>query len=222
MQSAAKPEVTPRQGEIVNRFDYTIITDPEVGAAVRKLATRKANLRQEKTLRLDTGNALLEAKNVKGFGLFDKWLDQEFQFSKRAADNYMALAREFGGTYDLVSYLPSQTLYKLAEGKNLKKVRAEVVEKAQAGTPLLKNEVQSRIAEAAKAMSKGKPASKLGAGDDAKARLDAARSAVDLLREKLEDDFPKFVTWFHDASDAFSLILQNEARAIDDQQKEAA
>lgn len=209
VQSVAKPDA-PKDGEIVG-FDYSKIVDPEVSATVHKIATRiKGNLRQEKALFLDTGKALIEAKAVKGFGLFDKWVAQEFPFSKRAAINYMSLAREFGETYELVSYLPAQTLYKLAEGKTLKDVRAKVINAAKSGKPLGKSNVQLLLSTK-RATTKGMPAPKIGTDKEADARMEAARSAVALLREKLDEDFPRFVAWFHDAGEAFTVALKEAA-----------
>lgn len=215
---ATKPEpvqsVAPKvhDAEIVNRYDYDKVADPAVRATLQDLETRiRKSLRQERTACLDIGNALLEAKAIKQFGDFENWVAKSFpDFSKRTSENYMAIAREFGDSFQLLSDLPSQTLYKLAAGKALKNVRAKVISAATSGNPIKKGEVQRLIAEASKAASKGKLAPKLE-GSEADARMNAGRNAVALLRERLDDDFAKFVTMFHDAGEAFAVALKEAA-----------
>lgn len=209
----AKPEKV-LEGEIVNRFDYTTITDTAVREKVQSLAKEiHLRMRQEKEASFFIGKSLNEAKAEKKFGFFDRWVGVEFpSLEKRTYNHYMALAREFPATYSLVSYLPATSLYKLAEGKGMTKVRAKVIDAAKKGSPLAKGEVQRLIADAKKASAKGKPAPKIeDASTDATARTDAAMSAVALLREKLDDDFPRFVAWFHDAGEAFTVALKEAA-----------
>jgi hypothetical protein len=214
LPAKAKSElVAPIDGEIVNRFDYTTITDTAVRGKVQKLATEiRQRMREEREASFHIGKALNEAKAEKKFGFFDRWVAVEFpSLEKRTYNHYMALAREFTATYGLVSYLPATSLYKLAEGKGTGKVRAKVIDAAKKGSPLAKGEVQRLIADAKKANAKGKPAPKIASEDEASVRMDAARAAVAMLREKLDDDFAKFATWFQDAGEAFTVAMQEAA-----------
>lgn len=213
----SEPNQKVLQGEIVNRFDYSKIADPEARDIVQGVAKRiLGNLRQEKALLLDTGRALQEAKAIKGFGFFDAWVAAEFEFTKRTAGNYMALARAFGETYELVSYLPLQNLYKLAMSTDLEDVREEVITAAKSGQSLPKREVQRRIddTKAGNAPQAHAAATPLIKGD-ADAGMSAASNAVALLRDKLDDDFIQFVEWFHEAGEAFTIVLNNSAQEVE-------
>lgn len=201
------------EGEIVNRFDYTTITDAAVRAKVQNLTKEIHNrMREEREASFHIGKSLNEAKAEKKFGFFDKWVAVEFpSLEKRTYNHYMALAREFSATYGLVSYLPATSLYRLAEGKGMTKVRAKVIDAAKKGSPLAKGEVQRLIADAKKATAKGKPAPKIEDASPSNSRMDAALSAVALLREKLDNDFARFVELFRDAGEAFTVALKEAA-----------
>lgn len=214
LPAKAKAELAkPIEGEIVNRFDYTTIKDAAVRTKVQKLTKEiHGSIRVERNAPFDIGKSLNAAKSVKGFGNFDTWISAEFQFTKRTADNQMALHRVFGDYRDQVSHIPLNALYKLASGKALKAVTAKVINAAKAGNSIGKGEVQRLIADAKKASAKGLPAPKIeDASMDTKTRMDAALSAVALLREKLDEDFPRFVAWFHHAGEAFTVALHEAA-----------
>lgn len=212
VQSVAPTPAKVLDGEIVNRFDYTTITDAAVRIKVQKLTKEiHGSIRLERNAPFDIGKALIEAKAVKGFGHFDKWVAGEFQFSKRTAENQMALHRVFGDYRDHVSHVPLKALYKLASGKALKAVTAKVINAAKAGNPIAKSDVQRLIADASKASAKGKPALKVEDASTDETRMNAALSAVALLREKLDEDFPRFVQWFHGAGEAFAVALKEGA-----------
>jgi len=202
--------------EIVNRYDYNKVTDESVRSTLQDLETViRKSIRQERTAGLNIGKALLEAKSLKQWGDFENWVAKSFpDFSKRTSDHYMALARAFGETFDIVSYLPAQTLYKLAEGKKLHEVRAEVIEKAQGGSRLSKSDVQSRISQVHEATAMRKPAQKPQSANDAKDQPPAANGAVALLLEKLDGDFLRFVELFNDAGEAFTVALNDAAQRM--------
>ena len=63
------------------------------------------------------GGLLLEAQKQVGHGEWLPWLDREFDFSARTAQNYMA-SHEFGLKYETVAYLrlSCSALYTLASG----------------------------------------------------------------------------------------------------------
>lgn len=46
--------------------------------------------------------------------------------------------------------------------------------------------------------------------------ISAASNAVALLRDKLDGDFGQFVEWFHDAGEAFLIVLNNAAKETED------
>lgn len=212
LQSIAKAA----EGEIVNRYDYTKVNDEGIRATLQDLEVRiRKSIRQERTACLEIGKALLEAKSLNQWGDFENWVAKSFpDFSKRTSDHYMALARAFGETFDLVSYLPAQTLYMLAEGKNLKEVRSEVIEKAKGGNCLSKGDIQARIAQIKMASAEGKRAPKARPLHDDKGRTAAANDAVALLLEKLDNDFAKFVELFKGAEKAFMVALDDAARKM--------
>lgn len=209
----AKPKVL--EGEIVNRFDYATITETTDRNKLQKIAKAiHGSIRKERHAPFEIGKALNEAKAMKGFGHFDRWIAAEFQFSKRNADQKMALDRVFGHVREKVSHVPLKLLYAIAEGRDgrFKELASSMLSDAKAERHIAKSEVQRHVGKVKETNAKGKPAHKTeDASAEAKNRENAALSAVTLLRDKLDDDFPRFVEWFHDAGEAFTIALKDAA-----------
>jgi hypothetical protein len=123
----------------------------------------------------------------------------------------MALAREFGDTYEFVSYLPLQNLYKLAEGKSLGSIRTQVIENAVAGNPKPKGAVQRLIEDTTHKAANDKSVSMPDASNGGSKAMVAAREAVALLRERLDEDFPRFVQSYTTAGESFAVVLKEAA-----------
>src|SRR5581483_7511198 len=81
------------------------------------------------------GSDLTKAKAVLGHGRFGRWLRAEFTWSERTADNFMAVAEQFGPISEIIADLTLQptALYLLAAPSVPDEARQEAIERAQAG-----------------------------------------------------------------------------------------
>src|SRR5581483_6392265 len=76
-------------------FNYSVLRT-EAAEKVRA-ATDRIRERVRRTLEdiLQIGSNLLKVKGVLGHGLFSKWLQAEFGWSERSAENFMSVAEHF-------------------------------------------------------------------------------------------------------------------------------
>jgi len=133
-------------------------------------------------------------------GAWENWLTAEFRWTKRTAQNYMAVAEKFGDDYPLVSYLPSPILYRLTSDK-LDALRDAIVTRASNDTPLDRDEVVKLISEMG--AMQATPVST----DRTEQRRTAAAKAIDILRADLAD-FAGFVTIAGEAGREFTIALK--------------
>jgi hypothetical protein len=96
---------------------------------------------------IEIGRLLAEAKAIAGHGEFGPWLDREFRWTERTAQNFMRVY-ELSKTKCVSDLnLPLAGLYLLAAPSTPEKVRDEVIESAEAGKPVSVTEIKAAVAE---------------------------------------------------------------------------
>ena len=81
-------------------------------------------------------------------GAFGKWLDTEFGWTPRTAENYMRAAETYGSNTKCVSDLPLKTIYQLQAPTVPESVRADVFSMAERGERPTELVVKTMISEA--------------------------------------------------------------------------
>jgi hypothetical protein len=84
---------------------------------------------------LAIGGELLVVKTLLDHGKFGKWIQSEFGWTQRTAQNYMRAAQAFGPKAKLISHLPVTTIYKLATPTTTV-AREQVLERIEKGEQL--------------------------------------------------------------------------------------
>jgi tellurite resistance protein len=186
-------------------FDYSRIDDEALRASTKVAAQRihENNRVVEKSF-LANGRILLETKadlSKAGDRLWTDWLEEEFQWSTRTAQNYMAVAEKFGDAYHEVCYLPSPIIYALASGKAMDDARAKVIEAAQTDEPMQKDAVKELIQQFRQ--SPRKKAEKPDAGTK------AARKAIELIGDRLGKDVAEIAKLILKAGPSFAKELRS-------------
>lgn len=85
---------------------------------------------------IEIGNELIAAKEQVGHGNWSAWLDKEFSWTQRTANNFMRVAERFGKMENVFQFQPSalQAMLALPEGDEQEFIDAQ----AAAGTPVEK------------------------------------------------------------------------------------
>jgi phage N-6-adenine-methyltransferase len=125
-----------RRGLRVSRpepFDYDAL-DPETRIVVQqRTAEIREHMRRTAQEVVEIGIKLIEIKERLGHGHFLKWLEAEFQWTDRTAQNFMNVARRFKSeTFSDLTFAPS-VLYLLAAPSTPETAREEALDRAQAG-----------------------------------------------------------------------------------------
>jgi hypothetical protein len=132
-------------------FDYAVVPAENV-AEINKLVSRiKASHKRHLEAVYEIGADLLRAKELLGHGNFLPWLQAEFRWSDRTANNYMSIARFFQGKSANFADLDIGTAAALASRSTPAKVRKELLERADAGEIITRDEVKERLAAAREA-----------------------------------------------------------------------
>src|ERR1700736_6443639 len=127
-------------------FDYAPVPPANV-SEIRMLVFRiKASRRRHVEAVHDVGAALLRAKELLGHGNFLPWLQAEFRWSERTANNYMSIARFFKGKTANFADLDIGAAAALAAKSTPPEIRDELLERAEAGEHISREEVKERIA----------------------------------------------------------------------------
>lgn len=200
------------ESEAVTGFDYDSILEPELRQMALDAAQRIAENNREVERRvLDTGRTLMALKEaIKSKGkLFGDWIEAACPFSYKTALNYMAVAREFGDDYHLLTYIPAQTLYPLASGKGLGEARNAVLDAAKNGSPLPVLEVEKLISQPKVAVGDGGDKNPLPT-DKTEVRRSAAAKAIAWLEK--QDDYSGFLALVREAGREFIVALSTAAK----------
>jgi predicted transcriptional regulator len=97
---------------------------------------------------LEIGDHLRRVKERLAHGTFGRWIEEEFGWTERTAQNYMRAAIEFSGQYEIISVLPPTTVYRLAAPSTPAPVREEIIERMEAGEPLTPAAIETMVSEA--------------------------------------------------------------------------
>jgi hypothetical protein len=124
----------------------------DVADAARAAADRiRDRHKRQMAAIIETGRDLLEIKELLGHGRFLVWLHAEFAWTDRTAENYMRAATEFGDKIEIISNLPPAEVYLLAAPSTPPNVRADVMERLEAGERVEPVEVRGLVRDAKEA-----------------------------------------------------------------------
>lgn len=105
-----------------------------------------------RTCIIEIGRELIAAKAEVGHGGWLPWLTEEFGWSIRTADNYIAVARKFASVANLENLtIDATALYALSAPDVPQQARDEAVEHAEAGDHVTLADAEAMIAEALQA-----------------------------------------------------------------------
>ena len=97
----------PAMGAIlVRNFDYATLSPDVASMAAAAAAAIRTSTRLQITEVIASGRRLLEVKVALPHGAFGKWLEAEFGWTERTAQNYMRAAETYGSNTKCVSDLP--------------------------------------------------------------------------------------------------------------------
>ncbi|MGA2793921.1 MAG: DUF3102 domain-containing protein [Roseiarcus sp.] len=148
-------------------FDYAAVPAENV-AEINKLVSRiRATHRRHLEAVYEIGADLLRAKELLGHGNFLPWLQAEFRWSERTANNYMSIARFFQGKTANFADLDVGTAAALAAKSTPAEIRNELLERAVAGQSISREEVKERLAAGKEARRLAKAAAKIAEPCDA-------------------------------------------------------
>jgi hypothetical protein len=98
---------------------------------------------------IEIGRHLIEAKERVGHGHFLPWVEAEFRWGERSAQNYMQAAEQFGNTQELADLnFTREALYLMAGPTVPEPARAAAIAEAEDGKRITKKRAEELIAEA--------------------------------------------------------------------------
>ncbi len=148
-------------------FDYAAVPTENV-AEINKLVSRiRATHKRHLEAVYEIGADLLRAKELLGHGNFLPWLQAEFRWSERTANNYMSIARFFQGKTANFADLDVGTAAALAAKSTPAEIRNQLLERAVAGESISREEVKERLAAARQALQSAKAAARKAELSDA-------------------------------------------------------
>ena len=107
-------EGPPMTKIVMSAFSYGSL-EQGVAETAREAATEiKATERNMCDGAIAIGRRLLRVKEILPRGEFGKWIDSEFDWGERTAQNYMRLTDAFGENAQRIADLPLRSLYALA------------------------------------------------------------------------------------------------------------
>ena len=136
------------------------------------------------------GEALIRAKAALPHGTFLPWLQAEFDWTERTAQNFMSVAERFGTNPKRVSYLPLATVYRLASPSTPDDLRDRIVGQIDNGESKTAYEIDSEIKSARREVASAREEAKKS--PEARARLKASRERLAVVRrQEFEASFSK-------------------------------
>jgi hypothetical protein len=92
------------------------------------------------------GNSLIAARTLLvRQGEFTFWVNAEFNWTLRTAQRYMSAAKFLAGKATCMSLLPAHLIYRISAPSADPEIVQDVVEAAEAGTPLAPKEIEGRL-----------------------------------------------------------------------------
>ncbi|RWH32222.1 DUF3102 domain-containing protein [Mesorhizobium sp.] len=117
----------------IQSFDYSVLDSDVADLAQKSAIWIKGQHRRMVEGVISIGDHLIIVKEQIGHGQFGRWLEAEFGWTARTAQNYMSAAEAFSGKAKCVSDLPVATVYKLAAPSTPTEVRQRIVADLEAG-----------------------------------------------------------------------------------------
>jgi DNA-binding transcriptional regulator YdaS (Cro superfamily) len=116
-------------------FDYAAL---KRGTAERvRASAERVREKVKKTLEdvIDVGTELAKVKGLLGHGLFGRWLQAEFGWPVRRAENFLSVAEHFGPKYEIIANLAIQPTAAslLASPSVPEAARRAAIERAESG-----------------------------------------------------------------------------------------
>lgn len=142
-------------------FDYATVPVKNVSEINRLVSRIKAAHKRHLEAVYEIGADLLRAKDLLGHGNFLAWLQAEFRWSDRTANNYMSIARFFQGKSANFADLDVGTAAALASRSTPAEIRNEFLGRADAGEIITRDEIKQRLAAAKEAQRLASAASRI-------------------------------------------------------------
>jgi Protein of unknown function (DUF3102) len=130
-------------------FDYEKVPGASRAELQQITANVKNAIRQHFAVLLGIGESLLRAKEIAGHGNFLPWLEAEFRWSERSAQDYMAISKHLQGKSASFADLNRSTALALIKAPT--EVRGEIMARADAGEVIPRAEIKAMLAARAKA-----------------------------------------------------------------------
>jgi hypothetical protein len=199
----------PPPGPLPMGFDYERLEQPIADVLRENTTAIHSNLRTLTEAAHDTGRRLTAVKDLlRANGeMFGDWLKHEFGWSWDTANRYMSVYRQLGEERfrKLRNHVKNATtLYKLAAKSTPEHVRLELADEFNAGDPVLDDEILRRIDEAKSDGVTVIAPSKQRQRETR--RREYAIAAVKLARQKMGNDFHRFVELYNRSGNKFSEV----------------
>jgi len=192
-------------------FNYASVSETDAAELRKHADAIRSGLHHQLESIVAVGERLAKVKEVLPHGNFGLWIDAEFGWKARTAQNYLLAAETYGAKTQYVAYLPVNLLYRL-QAPSAPNVRDDLFRMIESGekpsaekveTMLLQAREDRRVSliEAKKTpeeRAKEKRRREKAAGDqkrltdehkaNAQRQLDAAVEAAIIIRSALSDD----------------------------------
>lgn len=106
--------------------DYTVVQERTLPVIISEIHIIEHNVAKTALEgAVEIGARLQEAKEKVGHGNFEQWCQENLNYSKRTAENFMKVAREYGGNTGLISKTQALADFSITKALSLLKVPEE-------------------------------------------------------------------------------------------------
>jgi len=106
--------------------DYTVVQERTLPVIISEIHIIEHNVAKTALEgAVEIGARLQEAKEKVGHGNFEQWCQENLNYSKRTAENFMKVAREYGGSTGLISKTQALADFSITKALSLLKVPEE-------------------------------------------------------------------------------------------------
>lgn len=165
--------------------DYTVVQERTLPVIISEIHIIEHNVAKTALEgAVEIGARLQEAKEKVGHGNFEQWCQENLNYSKRTAENFMKVAREYGGNTGLISKTQALADFSITKALSLLKVPEEERE-----TFIEEHDIEGmttrEMEEAIRAANEERDAANAEA-EAAESALKAKAEVMDKLSEELE------------------------------------
>jgi len=133
---------------LARNFDYATLAPDVASLATAAAVEIRTSTHRQIIEVVAAGKLLLEVKAALPHGAFGMWLEVEFGWTARTAENYMRVAETYGSNAKCVSDLPLNMIYRLQAPTVPESVRNEVFSLSEKGQRPTEVVVKAMISEA--------------------------------------------------------------------------